>query len=137
MRDFIGKTTSANFSAFVLAPYIFTKLLKVLVAFLRRLGTVTINYLDNMLIIEESVKETLNFRDSVILLLQKFDFVINQEKSVTILTQLIEFLGMEIDSKTMTILLQQESSEVETEMPESISDSSCIHFRINKKSWVI
>ena len=90
------------------APYILTKFLKVPIAFLCKLETVIIIYLDNILIIGTSVKETLNFRDTVILLLQELNFVINQEKSVIISIQVIEFLSMEIDSKTMTISLPQE-----------------------------
>lgn len=76
---------------FDLSPtlYIFTKHLKVLVAFLRRLGTLIIIYLNYMLIIAKSVEETLVYKDRVvILLMQAVGFVINQEKSVMILIQI-------------------------------------------------
>ena len=91
------------------APYIFTKLVKVPINFLRPLATVIIIYLDDMLILGKSVKETLNFRDTVIFLLQELSFVINQEKSVMISKQVIEFLGMEIDSKTDYFITTTES----------------------------
>ena len=97
------------------APYIFTKRLKVPMAFLRCLGTLIIIYLGDML-----------FRDTVILLLEELGYVINQEKSVMILTQVIEFLGMTINSKTITIsynfhfIATRESSEDQDKMPGSI-----------------
>lgn len=93
------------------APYIFTKLLKVPLNFLLRLGTVII-YLDDMLILGKSVKARLNFRDTVTFFLQELAFVINQEKSVMIPKQVIEFSGMEIYLKTdYFIITTREGSE--------------------------
>ena len=92
------------------APYIFTKLLKVPLNFLLRLGTVII-YLDDMLILGKSVKARLNFRDTMTFFLQELAFVINQEKSVMIPKQVIEFSGMEIYLKTDYFITTREGSE--------------------------
>ena len=60
------------------APYIFTKLLKVKVqvAFLHRVGTLIIIYLEDMLILSKSVGEILVYKDTIILLMQELGFVI-------------------------------------------------------------
>ena len=64
------------------APRIFTKLLKVPVSVLRRLMIRVIIYLDDLLILENGMKEILMARDSVIFLLQHLDVVINLKKCV-------------------------------------------------------
>ena len=106
----ISKLYQIFFLCFILLPalYIFTKFLKVPIAFLHWLGTIIIIYLENILIIGKSVKETLNFRDAVILYSQELRVAINQEKSVMIATQVIKLLGMEIDSNALSISLPQE-----------------------------
>ena len=58
MQDFTGRRAYINFYVFGLAPapYIFTKLLKIKIVFLRRIGTLIIVYLDDMLLIEKTVE---------------------------------------------------------------------------------
>ena len=50
-------------------------------------------YLDNMLIMGQTMEEILMSRDTVIFLLQHLSFVLNLEKSILNLVQEIEFLG--------------------------------------------
>ena len=90
------------------APRIFTKLLKVPIALLRRLNIRIIIYLDDMLIMCQSQGELVVARETLIFLLQHLGFVINQKKSLLTPVQKIEFLGMEINSVTMTLTLPQE-----------------------------
>ena len=52
------------------APYVFTKLLKIPMTFLRRIGICIVIYLDDMLIIGRTREETIALRDTVILLPQ-------------------------------------------------------------------
>ena len=92
----------------VRGSYIFTKPLKIPVFFPRRLGSLIIIYLDDMLIIGKSVEETLFYRDKVILLMQELGFCDKSGKLVMIPTQIIAFLDIEIDSKAMTISLTDE-----------------------------
>ena len=90
------------------APRIFTKLLKVPIALLRRLNIRIIIYLDDMLIMCQSQGELVVAQETLIFLLQHLGFVINQKKSLLTPVQKIEFLGMEINSVTMTLTLPQE-----------------------------
>ena len=66
---------------FTLTQYVFTKLLKISTALLRRIRIRKIIYLDDVLIIGVIKEETKARRDTVIILLQCLRFVINQKKS--------------------------------------------------------
>ena len=90
------------------APRVFTKILKIPIAILRRLKIRIIIYLDDMLMLAKSIQEILIAKDTVIYLLQHLGFVINLKKSVLIPTQKIEFLGLIIDSVELTLSLTQE-----------------------------
>ena len=63
-------------------PRIFTKLLKVPISVLRRLMISIIIYLDDLLVLGNSMSEIFTARDSVIFLLQHLGFVINLKKCV-------------------------------------------------------
>ncbi len=90
------------------APRLFTKLLKVPIALIRRLNMRIIIYLEDMLLMSRSVEELLIAQDTLIFLLQLLGFVINQKKSLLSPVQEEEFLGMEINSIKMTLTLPQE-----------------------------
>ena len=90
------------------APLIFTKLMKVPIALLRRLYIRLIIYLEDMLILAGSTQELIFHQDTVIYLLQNLVFVLNLKKSVLESSQKIEFLGMIIDSIKMEVSLPQE-----------------------------
>ena len=74
-----------------LAP-IFTKLLKVPTALLRRVNIRIIIYLDEMLLMGRTLPEILMARDTLVFLLQHLGFAINLKKSVLHPVKQIEFL---------------------------------------------
>ena len=92
----------------VSAPRVFTKLMKVITAILRRLILLLILYLDDILLIATSQNELITARDTLIFLLQNLDFLLNLEKSVLQPLQSIEFSGIVVDSRYMTRTLPQE-----------------------------
>ena len=89
------------------APRLWTKLLKPVVAFLRRIGMRIVIYLDDMLIMNQSSTHLLRDRDTVLWVLQQLGFLINWKKSILIPFQVGEFLGFILDSVQMTIHLPQ------------------------------
>ena len=93
------------------APYVFTKLLKIPIAFLRRIGSLIIINLDDMLLIGRRVENVQLYSDTVIFLLQELGFEINLKKSVTTPSQEMEFSGMVINSREMTNSLPEEKLE--------------------------
>ena len=90
------------------APNIFTKILKVPIALLRRLNIKVIIYLDDMIMMASSIEALLTARDTVIYLLQHLGFIINLKKSVLVPTQKMKFLGLIIDSVAMTLSLTKQ-----------------------------
>ena len=75
------------------APWIFTKLFKILIGILRRINIRMVIYLDNMFLMGYSIEEMSLCPDTVIFLLQHLGFVINWKKSVLTPVQEIEFSG--------------------------------------------
>ena len=89
------------------APRIFTKLLKVQISVLRCLMIRVIIYLDDLLILGNSMSKIFTVRDSVIFLLQHLRCVINL-KCVLNPVREIEFLGLIVNSQTMALSLPKE-----------------------------
>jgi hypothetical protein len=87
------------------APRIFTKILKVAVAFLRRRGIRIVVYLDDFLIMNDSEEGARADLETVLRLLQSLGFLINWEKSVTTPSRVMEYLGMVIDSVRLSFAL--------------------------------
>ena len=92
------------------APRLFTKIMKPVVASLRSQGVRLIIYLDDILIIASSI-ETLNRHKTLaISLLESLGFLINYEKSNLTPSQQIVFLGMLVDSAPMQFILPQQKA---------------------------
>ena len=93
------------------APRVFTKLMKPVIAWLRGQGVRMIIFLDDILLLAPTV-ETMNQNARMtISLLESLGFLINYKKSTLVATQRILFLGMLIDSTTMEFILPTEKSE--------------------------
>jgi hypothetical protein len=89
------------------APWAFTKLLRVVVAYLRKNGLRLIIYLDDILIVASSL---LAARSAVALTkktLESLGFVISLEKSVEDPVQILEYLGLSINTITMKLSLPE------------------------------
>ena len=90
------------------APLIFTKLLKIPIALLWRIIVRIIIFLDDMLVMAQTLKEISQAKETLIFLLQNLGFVINLKKSQLKPVKEIEFLGLVINSVNMTLALPQE-----------------------------
>lgn len=86
------------------APWCFTKLLKPVIQFLQERG-IRLIYLDDILIMAESVQTVLQHLDLTTQLLQELGFVINSDKSIITPAQSMEFLGFQVNSVTTQLLL--------------------------------
>ena len=89
-------------------PLYFTKLLKPVVALLRRLGLRMIVYLDDIIVFNQTRERILRDRDSTLWLLQNLGFVINWKKSVLDPSHCMEYLGFGINSMEMNLSLPKE-----------------------------
>lgn len=87
------------------APLIFTKLIKPILNFLRSRGVKAIAYLDDFLILADSVEECKQHLSLLIDLLTRLGFIINWGKSELRPSRRCKFLGMIIDSQRMLLEL--------------------------------
>ena len=67
-------------------------------------------YLDDLLILGNSISKIFIARDSVIFLLQHLDFVINLKKCFLDPAQEIELLELIVNSQTMTLSLPEQKT---------------------------
>ena len=88
-----------------LAPWVFTKTLKLAVGLLRELGIQMVCYIDDMLILAESRSIAQDQVSGVVYLLECLGFTVNFKKSVLEPTQTLEFLGITVDTVQMTLSL--------------------------------
>ena len=87
------------------APLVFTKLMKIPIAVIRRLNGNIITCPGNILIMTSSREALLILRDTLIFLLQNLGFVINFKMSIFYPCHFLELLGLEIDSLNMMVEL--------------------------------
>ena len=108
---FISQNKAYQFKAMPfglnVAPRVFTKLLKPVVAWLRGQGLRLIIYLDDILIMASCVELVKQHKQITIRLLESLGFLINYDKSMLIPTQTIQFLGLLIHSKQMLFILPE------------------------------
>ena len=96
------------------APFVFTKVTKPIVQFLRQLGIHLIIYLHDLLLAAPNTIQLLQDRylSTVLILFNALVFLINYPKSIMHPTQRLEFLGFLVDTKTMRITLSPHKIEV-------------------------
>lgn len=90
------------------SPYVFTKVTKPIIAFLRRKGYKLIVYLDDVLVVAETAEEATLICEEAQQNFMQAGFKINLEKSVIKPTQKLEFLGFLVDTRELTFALPVE-----------------------------
>ncbi|KAJ8043910.1 TBC1 domain family member 10B [Holothuria leucospilota] len=84
------------------APRVFTRVTKVVLAFLRRQGIHVFAYLDDWLLVGRSAQEMSDLTAYTVSLLENLGWIVNVEKSSLIPTQMITYLGAILDFRTGT-----------------------------------
>ena len=87
------------------APWVFTKVMKPVVIFLRARGVRMIVYIDDILLMADTATQAESHLKALTFLLTGLGFIINVQKSITIPTQQIEFLGLKVDSVSLHLSL--------------------------------
>ena len=111
------------------AMRIFTKTLKVPFAHLRKLGHVSVVYVDDNLLFGRSVSECNNNIHNTIYILRHLGFTIHVEKSILTPTQKIIFLGFVINSIDMTMELTEEKKLKILDLCKSVTTGKAISIR--------
>ena len=89
------------------APRIFTKLMKVPVTLLRKLGIRIVIYLDDMLLMASSLEGIKLARDTTLFLFHHLGLVINMKKSVLDPDRIMDFLGIIVNSLSLSFSLPE------------------------------
>lgn len=110
------------------APFVFCKLFKSILSYLRSRGLLIVSYLDDLLVLGDSKNSCLKNTRITIGLLSRLGFLMNFEKSCLSPCQRISFLGFIWDSKNITISLPVEKAN---RAAQFISDiKSCVKLKI-------
>jgi hypothetical protein len=93
------------------APRVFSKLMKVIFAHIRRMGISAFYYIDDSLIEADSPYLCTNQSQTLMTMMENLGFYINYEKSNLIPSTRIEYLGHLIDSVIFKVYLPDEKVE--------------------------
>ncbi|KAI8480797.1 hypothetical protein Bbelb_414820 [Branchiostoma belcheri] len=107
------------------APRVFTKVMKVPIALLRRRGFRLVVYLDDILVIARSREMCRKVLQAAIDLISSMGFVPNLSKSVLEPTQRITFLGSGIDSTLMVMYLPEDKVSAIQQMADTLLSTDC------------
>jgi hypothetical protein len=88
-----------------IAPWLFTKIMKPVLKYLRSKMMVNVSYLDDCLIIGQTFIETEKSTDEIVRLYKRLGLLVNFDKSVLLPTTLVKFLGFIIDSVEIKLQL--------------------------------
>ena len=114
------------------APWIFTKTLRPVAAKLRELGIRLVVYLDDILVIANSLEQATDHTSTLIYTLEYLGFIVHPEKSMTQPTQRVEFLGMIIDTVSMELQVPGPKNEKNQSRSEKYFE---IRASIGKRSY--
>ena len=112
------------------APRTFTKLLKPVVAHLRKRGVRLIIYLDDILVMSACPRIAKYHTMMTTNLLTSLGFVINKDKSVLEPCQELEFLGFLVNSKTMSLCLPKDKIRGIKRDCQQLLDNPCVSGRV-------
>ena len=91
------------------APRTFTKFLRLVAAEMRRKGVRLVMYLDDILVMAQTMEGLKEHLSQIASVLQSLGFTLNQQKCVWEPTRRIEFLGFIVDSETQMISLPRDN----------------------------
>lgn len=89
------------------APFVFTKVMKPILSNLRKLGLLSVAYLDDLLLLGESERTCCKNLKITEKLVTTLGFLINNEKSRKVPSQRVNYLGFTLDSRNLSIELTE------------------------------
>lgn len=112
------------------APCVFTKLLRPVMAVLRRQGIRCMVFIDDLLILHQSETELTQITLEVVTMLLQLGFRVNYQKSALVPSRRREFLGFTIHSATLTLSLPQEKlDKIIAECSKALSNANNLSVR--------
>lgn len=93
------------------APWVFTKIMKPVIAHLREAGHLSVIYLDDILLLGSSKNVCNTNVKETCFLLESLGFILNRKKSKLSPSRHCSYLGLDFHSDSMTIELSEEKTE--------------------------
>ena len=93
------------------APYVFTKLMKPIIEYLREKGFVSVIYLDDILMFSDSIKGCIENFENTRILIESLGLIINYDKSELSPSHQCKFLGFILDSQDYSLYLTKEKRD--------------------------
>uniref|UniRef100_A0A914YLH6 Reverse transcriptase domain-containing protein n=1 Tax=Panagrolaimus superbus TaxID=310955 RepID=A0A914YLH6_9BILA len=93
------------------APFVYTKIVKQVLLFLRRKGILTVVYLDDWLIMGPTKEECKRSVSIVVEVIESLGLIVNEEKSHFEPVQTLEFLGLLVDTGTLEFKVPEKKQE--------------------------
>ena len=115
------------------APWVFTKLLKPLVGFLRQIGCQLIIDLDDLLMLHQSKEHLHQISQLTCQLFESLGLMVNLNKSILTPTQELEFLGSELCSQTMALSVPSEKLRKIKQDARRLLDQTTVSIREGKQ----
>ena len=120
------------------APRLFTKLLKPLLATLRKSGYLVLAYLDDTIIIGKTKAQTERAVKATTELLSKLGFIIHPDKSVLEPSHEVVFLGFKLNTLEMTITLtRKQESRNQRGLQRFAQNEGPVYSRSSESNWEI
>jgi len=90
------------------APRVFSKVMKLVVGALQHIGICLIIYLDDLLVLHQSMEELAQLTPLICQLFKALGLVINQKRSILMPRQNLEFLGFQVDIISLQLIFPAE-----------------------------
>ena len=108
------------------APRVFTKIMKPVIRYFRKLGIICVIYLDDILIIASDFKKCKSDVRLIITFLEKLGFIINYKKSILNPSIEIQYLGFIFNSVEMTIEIPEDKKQkIKLKLQNFLVKSKC------------
>uniref|UniRef100_A0A8W8ISQ8 Reverse transcriptase domain-containing protein n=1 Tax=Magallana gigas TaxID=29159 RepID=A0A8W8ISQ8_MAGGI len=111
------------------APLVFTKMMKVPISCLRKMGVRLVVYLDDILIMNQSKQGVLTDCKCAINVLESLGFDVNYEKSVLVPSSVMEYLGFTVNTIDMTLSLPKQKIQKIKELSRQVIQSNHVSIR--------
>lgn len=93
------------------APFVYTKLMKPVVSYLREKGFMSTLYLDDFLLIANSKQECLLNVNTTLEFLERLGLIVSYKKSELIPSKVVKYLGMIYNTEKMIVTIPKEKKE--------------------------
>lgn len=95
-----------------IAPYVFTKVLRPVVAYLRKQRWQSVTFLDDMLVFSSTAQKCKENVEYTIRIFERLGFTVNRRKSQLVPSKVVRFLGFIYNTANYTVMLPEDKIDI-------------------------